>query len=304
MEQHPFVSLEVTNHGETRIKNCVKYDLGDGWRLVTRQTEKICTFLFVGDHDDTDRWLDGHKGENVGVKDSRLIRIPGVGRDPIARSSWSISIHCRWWICWARSIVEPLLDALPPSLARKLAGLDGSCTIGEIDGLIVDVVDKGKSELLRKVFCLLLDGNVDGAKAHIDLNSGRIRPLDVYDAHEILEVSDGEDVRRIKVGSSEYEEWMHAFEKRSAWHEWFLFLHPEQEAVVNADFPGTSQLSGVSGSGKTCVAVRRALRLAKESDAKVLLLTLNRSLAGLLRQLVDMASPDQASGQDRGCLLL
>ncbi|MER9712748.1 UvrD-helicase domain-containing protein [Mesorhizobium sp. M0174] len=49
------------------------------------------------------------------------------------------------------------------------------------------------------------------------------------------------------------------------------------------------QLSGVSGSGKTCVAVRRALRLAEAPDSRVLLLTLNRSLAGLLGQLVDAA---------------
>ena len=41
-----------------------------------------------------------------------------------------------------------------------------------------------------------------------------------------------------------------------------MFLHPEQEKVVQADYPGVTQLSGVSGSGKTCVAVRRALRFA------------------------------------------
>jgi hypothetical protein len=48
----------------------------------------------------------------------------------------------------------------------------------------------------------------------------------------------------------------------------------------------------VSGSGKTCVAVRRALRLAAAEDARVLLVTLNRSLAGLLRQLVDAVGAD------------
>lgn len=53
-----------------------------------------------------------------------------------------------------------------------------------------------------------------------------------------------------------------------------------------------SQLSGVSGSGETCVAVRRAMRLAKNEGASVLLPTLNRSLAGMLQQLVDVACSD------------
>lgn len=35
-EQLPFAGLQVTNHGETRIANVVKYDMGDGWRLVTQ----------------------------------------------------------------------------------------------------------------------------------------------------------------------------------------------------------------------------------------------------------------------------
>lgn len=37
-QPNPFLTLTVTNNGEKRIKNCVKYDLGDGWRLVTQQT--------------------------------------------------------------------------------------------------------------------------------------------------------------------------------------------------------------------------------------------------------------------------
>lgn len=109
----------------------------------------------------------------------------------------------------------------------------------------------------------------------------------------MLEIADGEDVRQIRIGSAEYEEWLLGFERRSAWHDWFLFLHPDQESVVNEDFAGISQLSGVSGSGKTCIAVRRAMRLAKQDGARVLLLTLNRSLSGLLRQLVDAACVDE-----------
>jgi hypothetical protein len=260
--------------------------------LVTRQTDKTCSFLFVGDHEDTERWIEGHKGENIGVKDRRLIRVPGVGGDPVARLVL-VEHHTEALVDMLdEESGEYLLASLPASLIRKFGAINGGCTAQELSSLLAFVTDKAKEELLRKVFCLLLEGNVDGARAHIDLSSGRISPVDDFDADKIMEVSDGDEVRRLRVGSAEYEEWVRAFERRSAWYDWFLFLHPEQEAVVNAEYPGVSQLSGVSGSGKTCVAVRRAMRLAKAEDARVLLLTLNRSLAGLLRQLVDVACPD------------
>ncbi len=290
----PFVSLQVTKHGETRIKNCVKYELGDGWRLVTRQTDKTCTFLFVGDHADTEKWIEGHEGESIGVKDSRLIRVPGIGSDPVARSVL-VDQHNKPLVDMLDiAASDHLLQSLSPSLVRKFGDLDGGCSAKELNGLLALVIDHSKMELLRKVFCLLLEGNVDGAEAHIDLSMGRIAPVEEFDSKNILEVSDGEDVRRLRVGSAQYEEWVKAFERRSTWYDWFLFLHPEQEAIVNADYPGVSQLSGVSGSGKTCVAVRRAMRLAKNDGASVLLLTLNRSLAGMLRQLVDVACSDDA----------
>jgi len=34
-ETDPFKGYKITNHGESRIKHCVKYDLGNGYRLIT-----------------------------------------------------------------------------------------------------------------------------------------------------------------------------------------------------------------------------------------------------------------------------
>ena len=95
-------------------------------------------------------------------------------------------------------------------------------------------------------------------------------------------------MRRIRVGSTEVQDWLKAFEKRSKWHDkGSLFLHPEQEKVVLADYPGPAQLSGVSGSGKTSIVVQRALRLAKKPAAKVLLLKhFNRTSPRLLQILL------------------
>jgi superfamily I DNA/RNA helicase len=73
----------------------------------------------------------------------------------------------------------------------------------------------------------------------------------------------------------------------AAFHDWMLFLHPDQRAVSEVDIDGIALLRGVSGSGKTCVLVHRANYLAKKYPSEhILILTLNPALATLLADLV------------------
>ena len=48
-------------------------------------------------------------------------------------------------------------------------------------------------------------------------------------------------------------------------------MHPEQKKIVYKNYNGPVQLSGVSGSGKTCVALNRCIRLAEENPNSKLL---------------------------------
>ncbi|HMT92527.1 hypothetical protein [uncultured Thiothrix sp.] len=57
-----FQGFNLTNHGENRIQYCRKYDLHNASRLVTQQGEDICTFLFVGTHEEVEEWLDTNRG--------------------------------------------------------------------------------------------------------------------------------------------------------------------------------------------------------------------------------------------------
>src|SRR5262249_11462673 len=65
------------------------------------------------------------------------------------------------------------------------------------------------------------------------------------------------------------------------------FLHPDQKRVVDEDFDRPALLTGVSGSGKTCALVHRAKRLAALYGERVLVLTLNETLADMLKTLID-----------------
>jgi len=68
------------------------------------------------------------------------------------------------------------------------------------------------------------------------------------------------------------------------WEKWTVFLHPEQKQWVARDYSGPARVSGSAGTGKTVVALHRAVHLARSHpDARVLLTTFSDTLANALR---------------------
>ena len=67
------------------------------------------------------------------------------------------------------------------------------------------------------------------------------------------------------------------------WEKWTVFLHPEQRQWVERDYAGPARVSGSAGTGKTIVALHRAVYLARSNpDARVLLTTFSDTLASAL----------------------
>ena len=67
------------------------------------------------------------------------------------------------------------------------------------------------------------------------------------------------------------------------WEKWTVFLHPEQRQWVERDYSGPARVSGSAGTGKTIVALHRAVHLARtHPDARVLLTTFSDTLASAL----------------------
>ena len=78
--------------------------------------------------------------------------------------------------------------------------------------------------------------------------------------------------------------------------EWQLFLHPQQRALVERRANGPMRVSGGAGTGKTVIAVHRAVELAKRDKAdgqkpQILLTTYTRNLADDLRRQVAQLDP-------------
>lgn len=68
------------------------------------------------------------------------------------------------------------------------------------------------------------------------------------------------------------------------WDKWAVFLHPAQAELVEKSFSGPTRVSGSAGTGKTIVALHRAVHLARANTAStVLLTTFSRALANSLR---------------------
>ena len=68
------------------------------------------------------------------------------------------------------------------------------------------------------------------------------------------------------------------------WEKWTVFLHPTQRSIVERRYNGPARVAGSAGTGKTVVALHRAVHLARtHPDARVLLTTFSDTLANALR---------------------
>ncbi|MDA1324635.1 MAG: AAA family ATPase [Proteobacteria bacterium] len=296
-DKDPFHGVAMTNHGESRIDKCIKYDLTGFARLVTIVEKNLVCLRFAGSHEEVDKWLDRNRGLRLAVsndKDLVEIHVSNNTSSPDQRIKYQPDNYD-----------GPILDRLDQDYRIKLLGdLPGKVT-EPIRDLRSDASEEkilqelrrvpagSHHDLLFDVFVLLGSGNIKGAENRINLyfpddNPEKLVPAEQISEEDILEIREGEAVKEIKIGSPEYEKWIDSYLKSSDELDWFLFMHPEQKKFVDTDYAGPTKLSGVSGSGKTGIAVRRAVRLAeKYSGQDIALITLNRSLSSLISNLVD-----------------
>jgi mRNA-degrading endonuclease YafQ of YafQ-DinJ toxin-antitoxin module len=67
------------------------------------------------------------------------------------------------------------------------------------------------------------------------------------------------------------------------WEKWSVFLHPSQRQLVERSYAGPARVAGSAGTGKTIVALHRAVYLTRQhSDARVLLTTFSETLKNAL----------------------
>lgn len=84
------------------------------------------------------------------------------------------------------------------------------------------------------------------------------------------------------------------------WDKWAVFLHPAQAELTTKNFTGPARVSGSAGTGKTIVALHRAVQLAKNNPkSKVLLTTFSKALANALNRKLKLLAGGDANLMSR-----
>src|SRR6185312_8642964 len=77
------------------------------------------------------------------------------------------------------------------------------------------------------------------------------------------------------------------------WEKWGVFLHPSQRALVDRSFSGPARVAGSAGTGKTIVAIHRAVRLARDNPAaRILLASFSQPLADAMAKKTLVLAPE------------
>lgn len=58
---HEGTECRRTHYGEQRHRACRKYDLSSGFRLVGLKRDSRLIFIYIGSHDDCQRWLENYR---------------------------------------------------------------------------------------------------------------------------------------------------------------------------------------------------------------------------------------------------
>ena len=77
------------------------------------------------------------------------------------------------------------------------------------------------------------------------------------------------------------------------WDKWGVFLHPSQRDLADRCFAGPARVAGSAGTGKTIVAIHRAVRLARENpEARILLASFSQPLADAMAKKLLVLAPE------------
>lgn len=293
----------LTKWGESRVDHCFKYDLPGFHRLICLRHEDVFWLLFVGKHDDCEKWLDRNRGLRVVTNKSNK-RLSLMHDVPMALPLPAQLPRC------VVDAETPLVDLLPedaqdllPPLKPKTYTMVRSLTRVSSDDDLMNAVElignNNTGKCYLNILIALRDHGVENAIAAINLYAGRADDWHQHTADALRNAASNDANADAVVNLRDLSDIeIKYFLSRSTFREWMLYLHPDQKRLANSSFDKPVVLRGVSGSGKTCVIVHRAKALAdRYPNDRVGIFTLNRALANLISQLLDDICTPETRGR-------
>ena len=256
---NPGMSFHRLN--KAKDKNFWSVRVSDDIRLIVHKSEISLLLCYVGHHDKAYDWAERR----------RLKTHPKTGAAQLVEIRETVQ----------EILIPTYVEAPKPAVAKLpllFAGMsdDDLLAYGVPPEWVPDVRQADEDNLL-----LLADRlPAEAAEALLELaTGGKPLPPPVAPAMNPLDHPDAQ--RRFRVMRN-VEELQRALE--FPWDRWSVFLHPEQRQLVERHYTGPARVSGSAGTGKTIVALHRAVFLARANqNTRVLLTTFSHMLANSLR---------------------
>ena len=273
------LSLERLNTADRHIWSArVSQDI----RIIMRREGDDVLLAFVGHHDDAYRWAERRRiepHERTGamqivelVERQEEAAPPAYtesggqegGPDQVVQPFWALTDDQMLDVGVPRDWLEPV---------RRIGE-------GEIDALF----DRLPAEAAEALYDFATGGRLEdhiAAPAEPGEN-----PFAHPDAQRRFRVLDNVEELQAALDAP--------FEK------WAVFLHPAQRELVTREVTGPTRVTGSAGTGKTIVALHRAVHLAEADEAaRVLLTTFSKELAGALSAKVDLLTQARPALRER-----
>lgn len=227
-------------------------------RLIIHRTDQSLLICYVGHHDEAYRWAERRKLEVH----------PKTGAAQIVEIRETI-----------REITIPtyVVEEEPASILFEDVSEDDLLKYGVPVEWLEDVQAATEDTLLELTDHL----PKEAAEALLELATGGTPPVPVVVPPDHNPFEHPDALRRFRVMAN-VEELKLALEY--PWEKWTVFLHPDQKKTVEAHYSGPARVYGSAGTGKTIVALHRAVHLANSNpESRVLLTTFSDPLANMLK---------------------
>jgi len=230
-------------------------------RLIVHKTGESLLLCYVDHHDEAYDWARRRKVEtHPRTGAAQLVEIRETVKDVFVPRYVEVEAVAEPKPALLAGVTEETLlgYGVPPSWLAEV--------FDATEDTILDVADHLPEEAAEAILDLAI-GATPQVAASLEAD---VDPFDHPDAQ-----------RRFRVMAN-IEELEQALEY--PWDKWTVFLHQAQGQWVERNYSGPARVSGSAGTGKTIVALHRAVYLARtHEDARVLLTTFSESLANMLR---------------------
>jgi mRNA-degrading endonuclease RelE of RelBE toxin-antitoxin system len=271
---HPSMSLHKIE--QSKDKNFWSVRVSSDIRLIVHRTDTSFLLCYVDHHDKAYKWAERRKLEvhpKTGAAQwveirERVEEIDVRRAGQVTAASGAIEAKAA-----APAIVQPAKQK--PLLFADSADED-LLSFGVPPEWLADVRAADEDSLL-----ILADHlPAEAAEALLELATGGT-PKPATATQPVTDPFSHPDAQRRFRVMKDVDELERAL--NSPWEKWTVFLHPAQRQWIERDYSGPARVSGSAGTGKTIVALHRAVHLARlNQDSRVLLATFSETLASAL----------------------